>query len=68
MSDDLISAAQIAEWRQKALNNQLSSDELRAFVIHCREGRVAAARTSAKSRAAKAPIDMAGLMDEIDNI
>ena len=68
MTLDMGMAAQLAEWRRKALSGELSIDEMREWIKQVREGRVSAATTSAKSRAKKAPIDTAALLDELDSI
>lgn len=70
MSDsmELGMAAQVAEWRRKALANELSTEELAAFVRHCREGRVSASVASAKSKARKAPPNVDAMIDELENL
>jgi len=65
---DLETAAQVNEWRQHVINGTQTDDELRQFIKAVREGRVGAAATCARSRAKKAPVDTAGLLDEIDNL
>lgn len=51
--------------RQKALREDLTSEEQREVITILREGRVAAAQTSARSRAAKAPIDGAAILAKL---
>lgn len=61
-------AAQVAEWRRKALANEMSTEELAEWVRHCREGRVSASVASAKSKARKAPPDVGAMIDELENL
>ena len=68
MSETLEQAAQVAEWRRKALNNEMTADELRQWIELVREGRVSASATSSKSRASKAPVDIDSMMDELDGL
>lgn len=46
--------AKVANWRRKAADGTISLDEMRDAVQALREGRVAAATVSEKSRATKA--------------
>jgi hypothetical protein len=46
----------LAEWREKARNNQLTVDEMREAILFLREGRVhAAAAKAAKTKASSSP-------------
>lgn len=68
MTLDMGMAAQLAEWRRKALAGALSDDEMREWIAQVREGRTSASQVSAKSRARKGPVDMTTLLDELDNL
>jgi hypothetical protein len=57
-----------AEWRQKALANTLTTEEMRQWIELVRGARRSAAATSLKARAKKAPVDTASMLDEIDNL
>lgn len=61
-------SAKIAVWRQKARDNTLTREEQREVIIALREGRVTASAVSAKSRAKKAPIDVAALEKELEGL
>ncbi len=70
MTNDMI--LQLAEWRQKARNNELSPEELRQAIIALREDRVRADATSktskGKSAAAKVKPDSDKLLDELEGL
>ena len=51
-------ASQIALWRARAAANTLTPEEMRQIVIQLREGRVAAAATSATAKKAKAKAEI----------
>lgn len=68
MALDTPLSVKVGEWRRISLERKLSVEEMRQVFHELRSGRLAAAATSAKSRAAKAPVDIAGLQDEIDNL
>lgn len=55
-------------YRQKARDNTLTQDEMKEALIFLRQGRVAAAATSATSRAKKAPINSDDLLSELEGI
>jgi hypothetical protein len=55
--------SQVETWRAKAKAGTLTKEELREALVMLREGRVGAARVSAKSRASKAPIDGTALLE-----
>jgi hypothetical protein len=59
--------AQIAVWRQRALEGKMTDDELRSWIKHCREGRVAASVVSATARARKT-VDLDSMLGELDGI
>jgi hypothetical protein len=67
MTDDHSTIAQIAAWRQRAIEGKMTDDELRSWIKHCREGRVAASVTSAKARARKT-VSLDDMMGELDSI
>jgi len=62
--------ARIQFLRQKAAAGQLTPDETREVLNLMRQGRVAAANTSAKARSAKAKpqVNSQDLLDELDNL
>lgn len=60
--------ALVVDLKRKALDDTITDEEMREWIKMVREGRVSAAATSAASRARKAPVDTAGLLDEIDNL
>lgn len=68
MSLDVPLSVKIEEWRRMAREGTFSIEEQRAMIIAVRAGRVGAAATSAASRARKAPVDVASLEDELDNL
>lgn len=68
MTMDLGMAAQAAEWRRKALANELSTEEITAFIAHVRQGRVSASVASAKSKARNAPPDVDAMMKELEDL
>lgn len=68
MALDLPLSVRVDEWRRKATEGTITPEEMRECIAAIRQGRVSAATTSAKSRAAKAPVDLAALDDEINNL
>lgn len=68
MSLDMPLSVQVEEWRKRAAAGDVSLDEMKQIIAALRQGRLTAAATSAKSRAAKAPVNTAALLDEIDNL
>ncbi len=71
MTLEVPASAIIDEWRQKAIAGTLTDEEMIAAIRAIRSGRVSASQASAKSRAAKAasaPIDAAGLLEELDSL
>ena len=56
---------QIEIWRQKAVANTLSDEEMRAAIAVMRGGRVAASETSTKARSKAAPIDSDSILDNL---
>jgi hypothetical protein len=68
MSLDLPLSVRVEEWRRKAAEGSITPEEMRECIAAIRNGRVSASVASAKSRSAKAPVDMAALDDEIDNL
>lgn len=65
---DVPLSVKLEEWRQKAAAGTITTEEMRTCIQAIRQGRVAAAAVSAKSRAAKAPVDLSSLDDEIANL
>jgi ribosomal protein L12E/L44/L45/RPP1/RPP2 len=65
---DINIAAQREEWRQKALANTLTDEEMREWIKMVRAGRSAAATSSASSRAKRAPVNLDTMIDELDNL
>ena len=65
---DVPLSVKLEEWRQKAAAGTITTEEMRACIQAIRQGRVAAAATSAKSRASKALPDLSTLEDEINNL
>lgn len=63
LSPESISRLEIL--RQKALTSDLTSEEEREVVTIIREGRIAAATVSAKSRAAKTPVSGADVLAKL---
>lgn len=65
-----LTPAIIAEWRQRAQSDELTTDEMRQWIAHVRGTRVSASIASATSRAKKvAPkISLDTMMDELDGI
>jgi len=61
-------AHKIADWRERAIAGTLTAEETRDWIALVRGGRVSAQVRSTTSRAKKAPVDVAGLMDELDNL
>jgi hypothetical protein len=60
--------AQIAVWRQAAIDNTLTLDQMKQAIVALRGGRVSAAIASSTSKAKKAPMqvqDSDSLMDEL---
>jgi hypothetical protein len=68
MTLDVPLSVKIEEWRKAATERPLTTDEMREIVRILRDGRIGAAATSARSRAAKAPVNVAGLESEIDDL
>ena len=68
MTLDVPLSVKLEEWRQKAAAGTITTEEMRECIQAIRQGRVSAATVSAKSRAAKAPIAVGDLEDEIDNL
>lgn len=58
----------LAELKSKALRGPLAADELRRAIVLMREGRVAAAQTSTKSRASKTPVNSEDLLNQLEGI
>lgn len=58
--------AKIQLYRQKAREGTLTQEEMKEALIFLRKGRVAAAQTSATSRARKAPINSDALLSELE--
>lgn len=67
MTLDVPLSVKVEEWRQKAAAGTLSLDEMKAAVSAIRQGRIAAASV-AKSRPAKAAVDLAALESELDGL
>ena len=67
-------SAKVQLWRQKAREGTLTQDEMREAIEILRQGRTAAAATSAASRErkatakAKANVNSDSLLDELDNL
>lgn len=61
-------SAKIQLYRQKSLDGTLTQDEMREAIGLLRQGRAAAAATSAKSRSKKAPVDSGALLDQLDSL
>ncbi len=55
--------SQIETWRAMAKAGTLPKEELKEALVMLREGRVGAAKVSAKSRTSKAPIDGTTLLE-----
>lgn len=68
MTLEISLAEKVADWRRKALANELSDDEMREFIATVRQGRVSAQARSTTSRAKKAPIDVQAMEDELNNL
>ena len=60
--------AKIQLYRQKAREGTLTQEEVKEALIYLRQGRAAAAATSATSRAKKAPINSDALLDELGGL
>lgn len=61
-------SVKIEEWRKKAAEGTLTTAEMRKCIAAIRQGRISASVKSATSRAAKAPVDLTALENEIDSI
>lgn len=68
-------SAKIQAWRQRAREGTLTQDDLREAIATLREGRVAAAATSSKSRSAaattrakKLPVNSDDLLSELGDL
>ncbi len=68
MTLDVPLSVKMDEWRRLAAERPLSIEECREIIAALRSGRATASAVSAKSRAAKAPVDISGLEDEIANL
>ncbi len=68
MTLDVPLSVQLEEWRRRAAAGDLTTDEMREIIALVRQGRNSAQRTSTASRARKAPVDIAGLEDELDKL
>ena len=68
MSVDI--AMTIAEIRQKSRDGTVTLEETKQAIALLREGRIAAAASSSKARAAKAKpqIDVGSLLSDLDNL
>lgn len=69
MNDQIIE--KIAMLRAKARENTLTPDEMKEAIQLLRQGRVAAAGTSAKSKAtkaSKAPVNSEALLNELEGL
>lgn len=61
-------SVKVAEWKAKALAGLLTEEDSREWIRMVRAGRVSAQKASTTSRAAKAPIDVDALMDQLDKL
>jgi hypothetical protein len=61
-------SVKIEEWRRKAAEGSLTTDEMRECIAAIRQGRVSASVRSATSRAAKAPVNVDDLLGEINKL
>jgi hypothetical protein len=61
-------SVKMAEWTKLATERPLTMEENREVIRLLRAGRASAAASPTKTKASKAPVDLAGLEDEIDNI
>lgn len=68
MALSLEAQTKIQAYRQKAREGKLTQEELQEAIKILREDRVAAAQTSAKSRASKAPVNSDALLDELGGL
>lgn len=60
--------AEIQILRQKCANGTASQDDMRRAIMILREDRVRAAATSAKSKAAKAPVNSDALLSQLEGL
>lgn len=60
--------AKIAVWRQKAVDNTLSADEMREAVVIMRQGRRGAAIASDKARKSKAVKEIPSAQDLLSEL
>lgn len=66
MTPDMNTKIQL--WRQRAREGTLTQEELKEAIHALREDRVKSAKTSATSRAKKAPVNSDDLLGELDSI
>jgi len=67
MTLDVPLSVKMAEWAKLATERALTMEENREIIKLLRGGRVAASST-AKAKGTKAPVDVSGMEDEIDNL
>jgi hypothetical protein len=60
--------SRVAQIRAKVLAGQGEPADYHEYILILRQSRNAAASTSAKARAKKAPVDAASLFDELDKL
>lgn len=65
---DIPLSVRVEEWKRKVLEGTITTEEMRECILALRAGRMGAAATSARSRASKAPVDIAGMENELDNL
>ncbi len=63
---DVPLSVKIEEWRAKAIAGTIATEEMRECIMAIRQGRISASATSAKARAARAPVAVGDLENEID--
>ena len=66
MTLDVPLAVRLEEWRKKAAEGTMSTEEMREAILAIRAGRVSAQKTSSASKIRKGPVDVKALDDEID--